>query len=207
MELINVLVETVVCSGAPGKEARFKRMLEVRQEFKRRQDLVASPLGLDFLLTGQGLYPWYTPSIEDKKSWKRISQQIARSTGFEGWRVSKALLGDRLWLECLNSPLASLEIPSLGNKTRREIPNALWCRIMYVIRHWHESGLDFTVQTTHVPLCRAVRRFPSLLVRLMRQYYAFISTQSRGGARDIMARIYSCSRLSNMKECEESKSN
>jgi len=31
------LIETVVCSGVIGKEARLMRMLEVRQEFKRRQ--------------------------------------------------------------------------------------------------------------------------------------------------------------------------
>ncbi len=30
-------IETVVCSGVIGKEARLMRMLEVRQEFKRRQ--------------------------------------------------------------------------------------------------------------------------------------------------------------------------
>ena len=30
-------IETVVCSGIVGKEARLMRMLEVRQEFKRRQ--------------------------------------------------------------------------------------------------------------------------------------------------------------------------
>ena len=30
-------IETVVCSGIIGKEARLMRMLEVRQEFKRRQ--------------------------------------------------------------------------------------------------------------------------------------------------------------------------
>jgi hypothetical protein len=30
-------IETVVCSGVIGKEARLMRMLELRQEFKRRQ--------------------------------------------------------------------------------------------------------------------------------------------------------------------------
>ena len=37
-EINKVYVETVVCAGAPGKEARFLRMIESRQAFKRRQD-------------------------------------------------------------------------------------------------------------------------------------------------------------------------
>lgn len=111
MEIINVLVETVVCSGAPGKEARFKRMLEVRQEFKRRQDgCIAAWIGLS--TDSQGLF-LVQSVFEDKKSWKRISQHIAdrldtKDGGLEGVIGGPPLVG------MFELPLSSLEIPSQG---------------------------------------------------------------------------------------------
>jgi len=77
MEIKNVLVETVVCSGAEGKGARFKRMLEARQEFKRRQEgCIAAWIGQS--IDGQSLF--IVQSVfADKKSWKRISEKISES--------------------------------------------------------------------------------------------------------------------------------
>lgn len=96
MEIKNVLVETVVCSGAKGKEARFKRMLQARQEFKRRQDgCLAAWIGQS--IDGQGLFIVHSV-FEDKKSWKRISQKIADSLdtkdgGLEGVFAGPPLVG------------------------------------------------------------------------------------------------------------------
>ena len=107
MKINNVLIETVVCSGASGKEARFRRMLEVRQEFKRRQDgCLAAWVAPS--TDGHGLF--LVQSIfEDQKSWKRISELIvmkldAKDGGLEGVIGGPPLVG------LFESPLDSLNI-------------------------------------------------------------------------------------------------
>ncbi len=91
-----VLVETVVCSGAEGKVARFKRMLEARQEFKRRQDgCIAAWIGQS--TDGQPLFIVHT-AFEDKKSWKRISEKMvhvldAKDGGLESVMGGPPLVG------------------------------------------------------------------------------------------------------------------
>jgi len=77
MKINNVLVETVVCSGAKGKEARMKRMLDARQEFKKRQNgCISAWVGQS--TDGQPLF--IVQSIfEDKSSWKRISELVSES--------------------------------------------------------------------------------------------------------------------------------
>jgi heme-degrading monooxygenase HmoA len=96
MEIINVLIETVVCSGAPGKEARFKRMLESRQEYKRRQSgCLAAWIAQS--TDGQGLFLVHSV-FKDKRSWKRISKSIAekldtKDGGLEGVFGGPPLVG------------------------------------------------------------------------------------------------------------------
>jgi len=105
LKIKNVLVETVVCSGAKGKEARMKRMLEARQEFKRRQKgCISAWIGKS--IDGQSLFLVHT-IFEDKGSWKRISQMVADSLdakdgGLEGVFGGPPLVG------MFETPLESL---------------------------------------------------------------------------------------------------
>ena len=107
MKINTVLIETVVCSGASGKEARFKRMLETRQEFKRRQPgCLAAWIAPS--TDGQGLFLVHSV-FQDKKSWKRISKQISekldsRDGGLEGVIGGPPLVG------MFESPLDSLNL-------------------------------------------------------------------------------------------------
>ncbi len=75
-EINKVYVETVVCAGAPGKEARFLRMIESRQAFKRRQDgCLAAWTGTS--IDGTGMILVQTV-FEDNQSWKEISDQVVK---------------------------------------------------------------------------------------------------------------------------------
>tara|TARA_B100000768_G_C10954292_1_gene238973 strand:- start:152 stop:496 length:345 start_codon:yes stop_codon:yes gene_type:complete len=107
MEIKNVLIETVVCSGASGKEARFRRMLEARQEFKRRQKGCLAAWIAEST-DGQGLFLVHSVFI-DQSSWKRISQSIAdkldsKDGGLEGVIGGPPLVG------LFESPLESLNL-------------------------------------------------------------------------------------------------
>ena len=107
MKIKIVLIETVVCSGAPGKEARFKRMLEVRQEYKRRQSgCLAAWIAQS--IDGQGLFLVHSV-FENKQSWKRISKSIvekldSKDGGLEGVIGGPPLVG------MFESPLSTLNI-------------------------------------------------------------------------------------------------
>lgn len=109
MKIINVLVETVVCSGAEGKGARFKRMLEARQEFKRRQDgCVAAWIGQS--IDGQSLF--IVQSVfTDKKSWKRISEKITESLDSKDGGL-EAVFGGPPLVGMFEVPLDSLQLPN-----------------------------------------------------------------------------------------------
>ena len=107
MKINNVLIETVVGSGAPGKEARFRRMLEVRQEFKRRQKGCLSAW-IAPSTDGHGLFLVQSVFV-DQSSWKRISELIvkkldAKDGGLEGVIGGPPLVG------LFESPLESLNL-------------------------------------------------------------------------------------------------
>tara|TARA_B110000483_G_C17944306_1_gene445775 strand:+ start:252 stop:596 length:345 start_codon:yes stop_codon:yes gene_type:complete len=110
MKIKTVLIETVVCSGAPGKEARFKRMLDVRQEYKRRQSgCLAAWIAQS--TDGQGLFLVHSVFV-DKKSWKRISKSIvekldSKDGGLEGVIGGPPLVG------MFESPLSALNLASV----------------------------------------------------------------------------------------------
>ena len=91
-----VYVETVVCAGAAGKEARFLRMIESRQTFKRRQDgCLAAWTGTS--IDGTGMILVQTV-FEDNQSWKEISDQVVkvldpRDGGLESVLAGPPLVG------------------------------------------------------------------------------------------------------------------
>ena len=112
MDIINVLVETVVCTGAEGKGARFKRMIEARQEFKRRQEgCIAAWIGQS--IDGQGLF--IVQSVfADKKSWKKISQAISEILDTKDGGLESVFGGPPL-VGMFEIPLDALKIPDSSN--------------------------------------------------------------------------------------------
>ena len=77
-------VETIVCSGAKGKDAKLRRKLQSRQEYKRRQPgCVAAWLGRGpddkTMLLVQSVF-------KSQKDWKRISQEIQTKLDAKRWR-------------------------------------------------------------------------------------------------------------------------
>ena len=91
-----VYVETVVCAGAPGKEARFLRMIEARQAFKRRQDgCLAAWTGTS--IDGTAMILVQTV-FEHNQAWKKISDLVVkvldpRDGGLESVLAGPPLVG------------------------------------------------------------------------------------------------------------------
>ena len=89
-------VETIVCSGAKGKDAKLRRKLQSRQEYKRRQPgCVAAWLGRGpddkTMLLVQSVF-------KSQKDWKRITQEIqtkldTKDGGIEGLMLGPPLVG------------------------------------------------------------------------------------------------------------------
>jgi|TARA_B110000444_G_scaffold257797_1_gene297098 heme-degrading monooxygenase HmoA len=91
-----VFIETVVCGAAKGKGARFLRMLETRQAFKRRQDgclaawVANSTDGTDMVLV--------QTVFNDRQAWKKISDEVlkvldAKDGGLESVVAGPPLIG------------------------------------------------------------------------------------------------------------------
>ena len=95
-EVSKVLVETVVCAGASGKAARFLRMVETRQAYKRRQDgCLAAWIGES--IEGQGMILVQSVFV-DRQAWKRISDEVikvldAKDGGLESVVAGPPLIG------------------------------------------------------------------------------------------------------------------
>ncbi len=87
-------VETIVCSGRQGVQARLQRLLRVRQEFKRRQSgcvaawVGSSPENEDMLLV-QSIY-------QSQAEWKAISEMIQTTFDTEDGGIESLLLGPPL---------------------------------------------------------------------------------------------------------------
>ena len=89
-----VFVETVVCAGAPGKEARFMRMLESRQTYKRRQDgCIAAWTGTS--IDGAGMVLVQSVFV-DNKAWKRISDDVMKALDTKDGGLESVLAGPPL---------------------------------------------------------------------------------------------------------------
>ncbi|MEK9730229.1 MAG: antibiotic biosynthesis monooxygenase [Candidatus Poseidoniales archaeon] len=89
-------VETVVCSGQVGKDARLMRMLELRQEFKRRQEgcitawIARNPDQKELFLVHS--------VFVSQEAWREISQKAldqldAKDGGIESLLAGPPLVG------------------------------------------------------------------------------------------------------------------
>jgi len=95
-------IETIVCSAREGTDARLKRMLKARQEFKRREHgCIAAWVGAspedDNMLLIQSVF-------DSAASWKRISDLIQTTMDTEDGGLEGLLLGPPL--------VGMFEIPS-----------------------------------------------------------------------------------------------
>ena len=90
------IVETIVCSGKKGKDARLRRKLQARQELKRRQDgCIAAWIG-----TGkQDSRMFLVQSVFTSLNvWKKVSDEISNTLdkqdgGLEGLMIGPPLVG------------------------------------------------------------------------------------------------------------------
>ena len=87
-------VETIVCSAKKGVDARLRRMMKARQEFKRRQAgcigawLGSAPEDSSMMLI-QSVYA-------SEADWKRISKMVQSNLDVEDGGVEGLLLGPPL---------------------------------------------------------------------------------------------------------------
>ena len=87
-------VETIVCSSKKGSDARLRRMLKARQEFKRRQEgcigawLGRGPDNSEMLLVQS--------AFETANDWKAISKEIQNTLDVEDGGIEGLLLGPPL---------------------------------------------------------------------------------------------------------------
>ena len=87
-------VETIVCSGKKGSDARLRRMLRARQEYKRRQNgCIGAWIGLGAESQRMMLVQSAFATAED---WKRISEEIQSTLDVEDGGIEGLLLGPPL---------------------------------------------------------------------------------------------------------------
>ncbi len=106
-------VETIVCSGKKGSDARLRRMLKTRQEFKRRQpECIGAWLGLapesHSMMLVQSAYV-------SESSWRRISEEIQKTLDVEDGGIEGLLLGPPLVgvFEIPDEELQNLNFPEI----------------------------------------------------------------------------------------------
>ena len=93
-EIKKIFVETVVCAGAPGKEARFLRMLDSRQTYKRRQEgCLAAWTGTS--IDGAGMVLVQSVFV-DNNAWKRISDEVMKALDSKDGGMESVLAGPPL---------------------------------------------------------------------------------------------------------------
>ena len=87
-------VETIVCSAKKGVDARLRRMMRARQEYKRRQPgCIGAWMGTAAESSAMMLVQSAFQSSED---WKRISKEIQASLDVEDGGIEGLLLGPPL---------------------------------------------------------------------------------------------------------------
>ena len=107
-------VETIVCSAKKGVDARLRRMLRARQEYKRRQPgCIGAWMGTAAESSAMMLVQSAFQSSED---WKRISQEIQASLDVEDGGIEGLLLGPPLVgiFEIPDNELGQLDFGSNG---------------------------------------------------------------------------------------------
>ena len=87
-------VETIVCSGKKGSDARLRRMLKARQEFKRRQEgCIGAWLGLAAESNSMMLVQ---SAFVSEEAWRNISTEIQKTLDAEDGGIEGLLLGPPL---------------------------------------------------------------------------------------------------------------
>ena len=87
-------VETIVCSGKKGSDARLRRMLKARQEFKRRQEgCIGAWLGLAAESNAMMLVQ---SAFVSEVAWRNISTEIQKTLDAEDGGIEGLLLGPPL---------------------------------------------------------------------------------------------------------------
>lgn len=87
-------VETIVCSSKKGTDARLRRMLKARQEFKRRQDgCIGAWIGRG---PGDSEMLLVQSAFETADDWKTISKEIQTTLDVEDGGIEGLLLGPPL---------------------------------------------------------------------------------------------------------------
>ena len=87
-------VETIVCSGRKGSDARLRRMLKARQEYKRRQDgCIGAWIGL---AAENKTMMLVQSAFLSEKDWRRISSEIQSTLDVEDGGIEGLLLGPPL---------------------------------------------------------------------------------------------------------------
>jgi len=87
-------VETIVCSGRKGSDARLRRMLKARQEYKRRQEgCIGAWLGL---AAENQTMMLVQSAFASESDWRRISSEIQTTLDVEDGGIEGLLLGPPL---------------------------------------------------------------------------------------------------------------
>ena len=87
-------VETIVCSGRKGSDARLRRMLKARQEYKRRQvGCIGAWIGL---AAENKTMMLVQAAVVSEKDWRRISSEIQSTLDVEDGGIEGLLLGPPL---------------------------------------------------------------------------------------------------------------
>ena len=87
-------IETIVCSGRKGSDARLRRMLKARQEYKRRQPgCIGAWLGLGAENKSMMLVQ---SAFKTSADWKRISDEIRATLDVEDGGIDGMMLGPPL---------------------------------------------------------------------------------------------------------------
>ena len=92
--MVEAIMETVVCSPAQGKDARFLRMLNTRQEFKRQQ---SGCLAAWYAKSSDGEPLLLVQSVfASRQDWINISNAIIETLDSRDGGLDSCLLGPPL---------------------------------------------------------------------------------------------------------------
>lgn len=89
-----VWMETIVCSGKKGSDARLRRMIKARLEYKRRQDgCIGAWIGRG---AEDGTLLLVQSAFTSAQAWKRISSEIKETLDAQDGGIESLLLGPPL---------------------------------------------------------------------------------------------------------------
>ena len=89
-----VWMETIVCSGKKGSDARLRRMIKARLEYKRRQDgCIGAWIGRG---AEDGTLLLVQSAFTSAQAWKRISSEIKETLDAQDGGIESLLRGPPL---------------------------------------------------------------------------------------------------------------